>query len=102
MTEKLRNRIIGAIIILVILSPFLVNLGFMLRPNYHIWPEITRCRGCEKEIWAWQDYERRTVPAGSASNPGATNGIIYVSASFSSLYHKECPVRPERLGMRIE
>ncbi len=67
-------------------------------PNLHYWPSVTRCRLCEKRIFAWQRYERRATRM-ETDNP---NGVLF-SVSGSALVHTACHGHPVmRVSVSVE
>lgn len=79
---------------IVILSP---NFYFLVTDkNYYGFPAVTQCRICNKTVWEWQSYERRTW--------NITNGKYYLSDTLSvdccqitgsGLVHKSCEGNPK-------
>lgn len=63
------------------------NVGWHLYRdrNLHLWPSVTRCRICDKRIWAWQRHERRENGVNVSGN-----GAGYAYVTSSSLYHCKC------------
>jgi hypothetical protein len=54
--------------------------------NYYGWPAITQCRICDKTVWAWQKYERRSFTIKSNSS---------MITSASGITHFNCQGHPE-------
>ena len=55
--------------------------------NYYGWPAVTKCRICNKTVWVWQNYERRsfTVEGNSRISISASGGFV----------HKNCKGHPK-------
>jgi hypothetical protein len=58
--------------------------------NLHFWPSITRCRICEKRIWAWQRYERRALRVKLDTPDVLLAPLVGIGAYSSALFHKGC------------
>ncbi len=91
-------RWLAMFLLFIPLGWLLGHVWYMAKPDYHMWPEVTRCRGCDKEIWEWQDHERRSSPTKLEGDTGSlSNGLVVVSATLSSLYHTDCPDGPQQV-----
>lgn len=83
--------------IVLFVVPFaVIGLHLALDEDWHGFPAVTRCRGCDKRIWEWQQYERRE------SKPTHASGdVLFVTARMSSLYHVECPTEAANVAMLV-
>ncbi len=59
------------------------------QPDWYGWPAVTQCRACDKTVWEWQDYERRSFDVGRSGNSN-----ILLSITMSGLVHTECKGTP--------
>ena len=64
--------------------------------NHYSWPKITRCKMCEKDVYAWQSYERRSwaLSVDDSAMPSDSN-LRISGVSMSALFHKACPGTPK-------
>ena len=91
--------VIVACVIVLAAGIYAVDTTISLRRDrdLHLWPSVTRCRLCEKRIWAWQRYERRSMKI-NVDNPCG----VWCGVSGSSLCHKACPGHPTgSVGIRV-
>lgn len=63
--------------------------GMVRDRNLHLWPSVTRCRLCDKRIFAWQRHERRPMRM-EVDNPDR----VLFAVSGSSLVHTACKGLP--------
>jgi len=75
---------------LVVLIVFIPNCVRMYKErNRHHFPSVTRCRLCNKRVWAWHRYERRQMHVRVDKLQQVSVGI-----SGSALVHLSCQGNP--------
>jgi hypothetical protein len=80
--------ILGLFIGFVICSG-LLTYKHITEPDWYGFPAVTECRLCDKTIWEWQSYERRSYSV----KLGGNTTLFGVGAS--GLVHSDCMGTPD-------
>ena len=88
--EFLTALMIGTGLLLIIISGGTRVYDLITDKGFYGWPAVTQCRGCNKTVWEWQSYERRSF---TMDVDGDSQNII-VGMSASGIMHKKCKGNP--------
>jgi hypothetical protein len=89
--------LLGVTVFGSLISFFGISLWQMRDRNFHPWPGVTRCRVCDKRIFAWQSYERRS------STPVFDNpSRVFIRISSYGLYHRSCEGTGKPMDVKVE
>ncbi len=83
--------IVGAVILVGILAIlfFMVWLLWFRSSKDSVWPQITKCNICDKQVYVWQLHERRNMDI-------SISGDIFLgNISGSAIVHKKCEGSPK-------
>jgi len=76
------------------LVPVLAAFAAMRRdPDLHVWPSLTRCRLCEKRVFAWQRHEFRNYFV-VYDNPNGLSEDELPKMTASGIVHRKCHGTP--------
>ena len=86
--------VIGCLLALVLVMAAVDVIAAMRRnPDLHVWPSLTRCRLCEKRVFAWQRHEFRKYFV-VYDNPNGLSDDELPRMEASGIVHRKCHGTP--------